>query len=336
MYDIVNDRRVFNQARSTGFERAYTYYLAGARFNRTGDRYWISTGLRVQRSNLDGVVSDRDQRIENGYTHVLANMDLKTEVKEGHNLSFGYSTASREPSLTQLQPFVNNTRPVEHLHGQPEPGTGIHAQCEGRLPVLRPVQLRQFLYLRRLYLHRQPDRPVRFFDDRGVQTRSPINTDASWSAQVGANFGTPLRRLGVDMDLEYRLTYREGTELVNLVANDNLSTTNTVELTLTNRFKERFDVRGGASFDFNDARYSLNQELNRDYVNSRYFANGTLYAPWAWTIRSTFSYRVFDQGLYGSGQSRFGQPENIARWDASVMRRLLNDRSRSSCAPTTS
>ena len=326
VYDIVNDARVFNQARSTGFERAYTYYLAGARFSRIGEGYWISTGLRVQRSNLDGVVSDRDQRIENGYTHVLANMDLKTEVKEGHNLSFGYSTASREPSLTQLQPFVNNTDPLNIYTGNPnlEPEYTHSVKADYRF--FDQFSFVNFFTFGGFTYTDNPIAQSRFFDDRGVQTRSPINTDASWSAQVGANFGTPLRRLGVDMDLEYRLTYREGTELVNLVANDNLSTTNTVELTLTNRFKERFDVRGGASFDFNDARYSLNQELNRDYVNSRYFANGTLYAPWAWTIRSTFSYRVFDQGLYGSGQSRFGQPENIARWDASVMRRLLNDR----------
>jgi hypothetical protein len=66
--------------------------------------------------------------------------------------------------------------------------------------------------------------------------------------------------------------------------------------------------------------------LNRDYVNSRYFVNGTLYAPGAWVVRSTFSYRLFDRDLYRGMQSGFAQPENIARWDASVMRRLLDDR----------
>ena len=326
VYDIVNDARVFNQARSTGFERAYTYYLAGARFSRIGEGYWISAGLRMQRSNLDGVISDRDQRIENGYTHLLANMDLKTEVKEGHNLSFGYSTASREPSLTQLQPFVNNTDPLNIYTGNPnlEPEYTHSAKADYRF--FDQFSFVNFFAFGGFAYTDNPIAQSRFFDDRGVQTRSPINTDASWSAQVGANFGTPLRRLGVDMDLEYRVTYSEGTELVNLVANDNRSTANTVELSLNNRIKDRFDVRGGASFSFNDARYSLNQELNRTYVNSRYFANGTLHAPGAWTVRSTFSYQVYDRDLYGSSQSRLGQPENIARWDASVMRRLFNNR----------
>ena len=326
VYDIVNGTRTFNEARSTGFERAYTYYLAGARFSRIGDRYWISTGLRVQRSNLDGAISDRDERIENGYTHVLANVDLKTEAKEGHNLSVGYSTSSREPSLTQLQPFVNNTDPLNIYTGNPnlEPEYTHNLKADYRF--FDQFSFVNFFTFGGLTYTDNTIAQSRFYDDRGVQTRSPINTDGSWSASVGANFGTPVRRLGVDMDLEYRVTYSEGTELVNLVANDNRSTINTVQLSVNNRVKDRFDVRGGASFSFNDARYSLNRELDRSYVNSRYFANGTLYAPGAWTVRSTFSYQVYDRDLYGSGQSRFGQPENIARWDASVMRGLFNNR----------
>ncbi|MXX34027.1 MAG: TonB-dependent receptor [Gemmatimonadetes bacterium] len=326
VYDIVDDARVFNQVRSTGFERAYTYYLAGARFSRIGDGYWISTGLRVQRSSLDGVISDRDRRIENGYTHLLANLDLKTEVKEGHNLSVGYSTSSREPSLTQLQPFVNNTDPLNIYTGNPNLQPEYTHSMKADYRFFDQFSFVNFFTFGGFSYTDNTIAQSRFYDDRGVQTRSPINTDGSWSASVGANFGTPIRRLGVDMDVEYRVTYSEGTELVNLVANDNRSTTNTVQLSLNNRVRDRFDVRAGASFSFNDARYSLNQELNRSYVNSRYFANGTLYAPGAWTIRSTFSYQVFDRDLYGSSQSRFGQPENIARWDASVMRRLLDNR----------
>ena len=328
VYDVVDGGRVFNQSRSTGFERAYTYYLAGARFNRaTSDgRYRIATGLRVQRSNLDGLIQNRDERIANGYTHLLANMELRMQVKEGHNLSVGYNTSSREPSLTQLQPFVNNTDPLNVYMGNPNLEPEYQHSVKADYRFFDQFSFVNFFTYGGFTFTDNRIAQSRLFDERGLQTRSPINTDGAWSANVGASFGTPVRRLGVDVDLEYRLTYSEGTELVNLVANDNRSTANTFEISVDNRVKDRFDVRGGASFTLNDARYSLNQELDRNYVNSRYFANGTLYAPGAWTIRSDFSYRVFDRGLYGATQSRFGQPENIARWDATVMRRLLDDR----------
>ena len=75
--------------------------------------------------------------------------------------------------------------------------------------------------------------------------------------------------------------------------------------------------------------YSLNEALNRDYVNSRYFADATLYLG-AWTLGSTFNWRVYDEDLYGQGTQSGGEAatpgRNVARWDARVSRRLLNDR----------
>ncbi len=326
VYDLVDGQPVFNDALSTGFERAYTYYLAGARLSRTGERHWITAGLQVQRSHLDGLISDRDQRIENGYTHLLANLEFKTEVKDDHNLSVGYSTSSREPSLTQLQPFVNNTDPLNVYMGNPNLEPEYTHSLKADYRFFDQFSFVNFFTYGGFTYTDNTIAQSRFFDERGLQTRSPINTDGSWSGNLGANFGTPIRRLGVDVDLEYRVSYSEGTELVNLVANDNRSVSNSIQLSVDNRVKDRFDVRGGVNFSFNNARYSLNDELDRNYVNSRYFASGTLHAPGAWVVWSNISYRVFDRGLYGSGQSRFGQPENIARWDASVMRRLFSNR----------
>ena len=77
------------------------------------------------------------------------------------------------------------------------------------------------------------------------------------------NFGTPIRKLGVDVDLEYGVSYSRGTEVVNLGSNENRIVRNTVEASLENRNKEVFDVEVGASFTFNDVEYSLNQALNR-------------------------------------------------------------------------
>ena len=326
IYDLVDGSPVYNAALSTGFERAYTYYLGGARVSRTGETSWVTAGLQVQRSSLDGLIRDRDERIENGYTHLLANLEFKTTISDDHNLALGYRTSSREPSLTELQPFVNNTDPLNIYMGNPDLEPEYTHSLRADYRFFDQFSFVNFFTYGGFTFTDNTIAQSRVFDERGLQTRSPINTAGSWSGNLGANFGTPIRRLGVDVDLEYRVSYSEGTELVNLVANDNRSVSNSVQLSVDNRVKERFDVRGGVSFSFNNARYSLNDELNRSYVNSRYFVSGTLHAPGSWVVRSNFSYRVFDRDLYGSGQSRFGQPENIARWDASVMRRLFGDR----------
>ena len=324
VYDIVDDVRHLNEPRSNGFERAYTYYNAGTRFNRNNDRYRLVTGVQVRRSNLDGLIKGRDERIANAYTHVLPNLDFRIELKESHNLNFEYNTSTDEPSLTQLQPFVNNTNPLNIYAGNPDLVPEYTHRLRGEYRFFDQFSFRNlFMYSNYTYTHNTIAQS-RFYDERGVQTRSPINTDASWSANLGATYGTPIRRLGVEVDLEYRVSYSEGTELINLIANDNQSIRNTVNFTIENRNRDRVELRARSSFNFNNARYSLNEDLNRDYLNSTYSLDATIYPTSAWTIESELRYQVYDNDLYGSTQ--FGEVQNVARWDASILRRLLDNR----------
>lgn len=331
--DQDQDRTVHDKLRdsdlSSGFERTYSYLYGGARLSRNADNKWATLGLRVQKSDLNGTIVDRDKRITNGYTHLLGNLDLKWQVKDGQRLGFGYRTSTREPSLNELQPFVDNRDPVNLYVGNPD----LQPEYSHRVSTdYRYFDQFSFvnLFTRASFLY--TDNPIarsRVFDDQGFQTVTPINTEASWSVGGNVNFGRPIRRLGVDVDLEYGISYSEKTEVVNLRANENRSVRNTIEASVENRDKERFDVEAGASFTFNEVEYSLNQALDRDYVNRRYFANGTLYLG-DWTLRSTFSWRVYDQNLYDRGSRATGDSSapgrNVARWDARASRRLFDDR----------
>ena len=336
VYDLVGDDRLLNDKLSSGFERTYTYLRSGARFNRNSDNAWFTLGLRAQRSQLDGVVMERDDAITNGYTHLLATMNVKWQVKDGQNFSFRYNTSTREPSMNELQPFADNTDPLNVYIGNPylQPEYTHRLNADYRF-FDQFSFVNVFTFARFTYTEDNITRS-RQFDERGFQTFSPINTGAAWSANGGVNFGTPIRKLGVDFDVEYRLTYSEGTEVVNLATNDSRIIRNTLQASVENRIKDVFDVRAGANFSFNNVDYSLNQALNRSYVNSRYFADATYRVTSAWTLGSTLNYRVYDQGLYTSGPLAVagvsgaadtpGTGRNVARWDASVTRLVMDER----------
>ncbi len=324
VHDIINGTPVYNARMSSGFERAYTYLLGGGRYSRNTEQSWFTVGLQVQRSQLDGTILDRDETIENGYTHLLANARLKSEVKDGHNLELRYDGSSNEPSLTQLQPFSDNTDPLNVYSGNPD----LRPEYRHRLNAeYRFFDQFSFVNLFTFAGFTYTDNSIstsRIFDERGFQTRMPVNTEGERSGNLGATFGTPIRKLGIDLDLEYRVTYSEGTELINLATNDSRILRNSFEFSVENRMKERFDLEATVELAFNDVEYSLNQELNRSYMNSEYQAEGTWYLGQSWTLESDFRYRTYDQGLFSaSGNS---QSRNVARWDAAIMRRVLDDR----------
>ncbi len=319
VYDLVDGLPVFNDRLSSGFERAYTYLLGGARYSRSNARSWFTAGLRLQRSQLDGVILDRDQTIDNGYTHLLASAQFKKEVKEGQNLEIRYNGSSREPSLTQLQPYSDNTDVLNIYTGNPDLLPEYVHRVNTGYRFFDQFSFVNFFTFAGFTYSRNTISQSRFFDERGFQTRMPVNAGGEWSGDLGANFGTPVRKLGIDLDLEYQVSYSEGTELVNFAANDSRILRNTFEVGVDNRVKDRFDVEVSARFSFNNVEYSLNRELNRNYVNSQYRAEGTWYLGGDWTLETDFRYRTYDQGL-------FSESRNIARWDAAVSRRVLDDR----------
>ena len=319
VYDLVDGAPVFNDRMSSGFERAYTYLQGGTRYSRNTERSWLTLGLRLQRSRLDGVILDRDESIASGYTHLLGSARLKKEIKEGQTLQVRYNGSSREPSLTQLQPYADNTDPLNIYSGNPDLRPEYRHRVNADYRFFDEVT---FINLFTAASFAYTDNSIsqsRLFDERGFQTRMPVNTSGEWSGNLGTSFETPVRRLGIDLDLEYEITYSEGTELVNLAANESRILRNSLEFGVDNREKDRFDVRASVTFNFNDVEYSLNQELNRSYVNRQYRAEVTWHFGDTWTLESDLRHRLFDQGL-------FGEARNVARWDAAISRRVLDER----------
>ena len=204
VFDIVGGGLIRNDELTSGFERTYNYYNAGARFSRNSEKSWVTLGLSAQRSDLSGTIVDRDETISNGYTHLLGNLDLKWEVKDGQFFGLGYSTSTREPSLNQLQPFVDNRDPINVYVGNPDLDPSYSHRLSTNYRFFDQFSFVNFSTRAGFSYTSDPIANSRVFDDQGFQTISPINTDASWSVNGNTNFGTPIRKLGVDIDLSVR------------------------------------------------------------------------------------------------------------------------------------
>lgn len=308
-----------NDVLSRAFERTYDYLQGGTRFSRnTESTRWV-VGLEVQKSDLDGKIIDRDESISNGFTNVLPSANVRFQFNQGTNLSLNYRTATDEPSLEQLQPFTDNTNPLNIYVGNPNlvPEYGHSLRAEFR-------RFDQFTF-RNIFLYANVgysrNRLVqsRTIDAQGRQTVMPINLGDGWTTSAGLSLGTPVRSLGIQADLDYSINRSTGDELVNAVENESQTMNHTVALTLQNRSKDLFDVSVSARLGFNSVHYSLNTALDRDYMTSVFSGNGTLYLSETWTVGASADYQVYDQDL-------FGPRDNITLLNASLSRQVLAGR----------
>lgn len=303
--NIVGGAPVPDTALSNGFERTYSYLNGGSRLSRnTKALRWV-VGLEVQKSDLQGTILNRDQSISNGFTNLLPSANLRYQFNQGSNFTFNYQTSTLEPSLTQLQPFVDNTDPLRTYVGNPDLTPQYQHSLRTDFRRFDQFSFQSIDLFANLGYSRNEIVNSRVVDAQGRQTVTPINLGDGWTNSLGGSYGSPIRALGMQVDVDYNFSQSSAAELVNDVKNVTRNTGNTVGVRVQNRTKEVFDVSAGANWNFSSVRYSINTALNQSYVNSSYTGDVTWYPGETWTVGATANYMVYDKTVFPTADNVF-------------------------------
>jgi len=317
--DIINDRLVLNDLLSSGLDRTYTYYRGGLNFRKNWETLSFGVGLDVQESTLDGTILDNDVSISNGFTHWLPTANLRWEMSDGASVNLRYSTRTREPTMNELQPFTDNSDPLNVYVGNPELTPEYRHSATINYHFFDQFTFTNlFTYISASYTENKIARS-RTISEGFKQELTSVNTDGDWSFNGSLHFGTPIRPLGAKINLSNQAMYTRGIEFINAEENQSEILRNTVSLTLENRNKELYDVRIGARYTFNDVKYSLNENLNQNYVNRSYSADATYYIGQTWQISTSLDYRTYSQQVFGSSTS-------LPIWEATISKSMMKQR----------
>ena len=319
IYELVGGARQLNDLLSNGLDRIYTYYKGGLNYIQNWESVYLGVGLDVQESSLDGKILDSNLSISNGYTNLLPSANLRYTIKDGMSVMMRYNASTREPSMNELQPFPDNSDPLNVYVGNPnlKPEYRHNANLNfNYFDQFTFVNL--FAFLSANYTQDKIARS-RTIDAVGRQELTSVNTDGDWTFNGSVHFGAPIRKLGMKFDISNSAMFSKGIEFINGIENTSDILRNTVNLTLENRTKDIFDVRVGAQYTFNDVSYSLNKNQNQNYINRSYSANFSYYIGETWEISTGLDYRVYTQQL--SGTSTY-----VPLWQATISKSLLSQR----------
>lgn len=332
IYDLVEGAPVLNADLSSGFNRVYTYYRGGTQLRHNDERLRFGVGLEVQRSQLDGRIRDRDESVANGFTHLLPSASFGWQFRQGRNLDLRYRASTREPSMTELQPLVDNTDPLNVYVGNPDLTPEYRHTLDVHFMLFDQFTFVNLFTYASITHTRNPIVRSRTADQDLRQEVTSVNADrGQWSVNGRVDFGTPIRPIRAKLNLSNSTVYSRGAEFTRQVANLNdksdvpavENTSNilrsTVEARLENRTKDRFDIGAGARYTFNRLTYSLSPAFNREYVNRTYFADATWYPDDSWTVSTSLDYRTYTQDV-------FGKSDAVALLEASIAKTFLDDR----------
>lgn len=324
VFDIVGQNgglvEEFNPALSNAYVSDYIYQQGGVNFRYVRNKLNFSTGLTAQRSHLDGEIftgiPNLQNTIDNDFFFVLPEMQLRLNFASSRNLFINYRTNVNEPSIEQLQPIVDNSDPLNIYVGNPALRPEYTHRLTSRFLSFSQFTFTSFFTYFDISYTENSIVNATSVDSLFRVTTTPVNVDNSLRILNFASFSTPVRRLGMEIRLNYNITYNNGIQFINALETNFNRLSTAGGFRFDNRKKDIIDVSVGGRLNHSITTYDNPESPNQTFFNQRYFGQLNLNLGEKWRIGSEINYTIY-QG------DAFGESERVPIWEASASRYIF-------------
>ena len=314
VFDLIGASPVINQALSQRFEQTYTYRTGEARLRFSSETWRAGIAATVQAASLSGVYDTGVSATGFSSTQILLSADARYDFGTGRSLGVRYRGSTREPSLTELQPYEDNTDPQNVYVGNPLLTAERSHNVSASYNLFDQFSFINVFVWGNARITSNPIVSSRIFSSTLAQTRQPVNLIGETTKQLSGNinFSAPIRALAIKVSLSNNLMQNWGKEVINLETSESITLRNSTRLEVENRNKDWLDVGLSGQFSYNKATYALNGQLSETYLNQSYRARAGLQLGESWRIDSDIRYQIYDE------RERAATVDPLTQWDATL------------------
>lgn len=296
-FDIIQGISMRNDLLSTLYQRDYILRNIGLYYNMSSEKSHFSFGARFKKSTLAGLINESQTKVGNRFQALLPSLNYQHRFGVSENLNFDYFSELNEPSIQQLQPFVDNSNPLSIYIGNPS---------------LRPEQMHraQLSYMRynafdftMLYINIQSvftgNKIIEALsvDSALVRSFTPVNTKGESLTNIRIEYDTPIRPLKIKARAVVKGNYHQGISVINDENNDFRRISYQTRLSLENRHKDIFDILLGYKIQRSVSNLSNIVGQNQSFLEKTIFAElGVNLKDWI-SVKSNFDYLSYTQSF---------------------------------------
>ena len=109
-----------NPGNSNNFEYLQQVYSSYISYQFKLGEYAFRTGLRAEHTEVDGDFITTGTPVEQSYTNLIPNVQVTHKWNDKFSSVLSYNVRLQRPSITNLNPFIYNTDPLNITFGNPE------------------------------------------------------------------------------------------------------------------------------------------------------------------------------------------------------------------------
>lgn len=315
---------------SNEFRNDYNFHSTGATYlyNRK-DSLRIQVGANYQHGiRINDRIVPINLKTKADFNSILPNVALVYKISKHRNLELNYNTATKTPSINQVQDFINNQNELRITNGNPnlkqEYTHSLRFQYKdinnksGR--TLTTNATFDFINNKIVNSILLTDTSILLFEDirlgAGGQYIVPININGAYNARLNNSYGLPIKKWKLNIQSNSRLFFNNDLAQINGELANSISYGFGQTLGLNSNFSKKYIV--GMSYTI-DGRYTQNPiAAVKEYkvFNHRVNASSTLEVARKIVISSNLIY------VQNGGIMNIPSTESII-WNASIGYKIL-------------
>jgi hypothetical protein len=311
-FDQLNDRL------TNDYENTYGYNSAGIRWRMQLRKFNASAGVNWQQAELEGKISmiGKDSLINKTFYNLLPNARLQYNFTKYRNLRLNYTTSTKQPTVSQLQPVPDNSDPLNIKAGNADLKQELTHSVQLNFFSVNPFRNKNLFAF--INGQRTDNKIVDYdtIDSVGVKTTRPVNVDGAYSINASFNLGLPVRFLKGTVSFGTNGSYTKNKTFINGAEN----MINTLNIGPDVRFEinasEKLDLSLTAGINYYKTKYGLQQSLNTEYFNQQYSTEINWQLPKRFYFNTEFTYSI-------NSQRASGFNTKVPLWNAFISKQFL-------------
>lgn len=331
--ESTQDYTLFNTTLSNIFSNKYYTQEANAGYNiRMGKTGFFMVRGIFQWAQLDSQ-EEFPQMIDQkrNFYNFLPMAMYRYRVSRAKSFRAFYRSRTNLPTIQQLQNVVDNSNPLQLSTGNPGLGqSNIHGiylrynQTNTEKASVFYVRFNAeygFNYIANATFLANSDHPI--FNDPaiqpGAQITQPVNIDGYYNLRTFVTYGFPIKTLKSNLNTTVSLSRSRTPGQINDQENFANNTNTSLGLTLSSNISKRVDFTLSSKSSFNFLTYSLQDELDNNFLNQ------TSSASLTWYILEDFVFRSSLVNQFYGGLSD-DVDDNYFLWNMEIGKKLFKNK----------
>ena len=312
-YDLLNTRL------TNEFNSEYTYSGGGMSYRSNQKKYNFSTGFSLQKAVLDGENISAKTKISQSFQDILPNATFRYNFSQTKNLNVDYRTSTNQPSITQLQPVLDQSNINRQSIGNPDLKRSYVHNLNIRFFSSKILAGKSFFST--LNASTTNNSIVNYdsvLPNRTILTR-PVNVDGAYRINGSVNYGFGIKKLksrlsfGLNAGLNNNISYANG--LLNTIVTKSTGPS----MSYAYIVDDVIDINLTARYSFSQTTNEVNPNLNTNFLTKVFGADMTNYLPLNIVLNQSFNYAI------NTGRAE-GFNTAIPIWNASFSKFFLKNK----------